>query len=184
MPTREEALALVKSKVDNKNLVKHMLSAEAIMVALAKKFCEDEELWGLAGLVHDVDYVQTEKDPKNHAKIGAKLLSELGYPKEVSQAVMAHNPENGSKMETLMDKALYVSDPLTGLIVACALIHPDKKLSSIDTEFVLSRFKEKRFAAGANREQIASCSEVGLSLEEFVSLGLEAMKGISKELGL
>jgi len=97
---------------------------------------------------------------------------------------MAHNPENGSKMETLMDKALYVSDPLTGLIVACALIHPDKKLSSIDTEFVLSRFKEKRFAAGANREQIASCCGIGLSLEEFVLLGLEAMKGISKELGL
>ncbi|NMD14760.1 MAG: HDIG domain-containing protein, partial [Caldisericales bacterium] len=77
MPTREDALALVKSKVDNKNLVKHMLSAETIMMALARKFGEDEDLWGLAGLVHDVDYVQTEKDPKNHAKIGAKLLSEL-----------------------------------------------------------------------------------------------------------
>lgn len=184
MPTRDEALALVKSKISNKNLIKHMLAVEAIMRALAMRLGEDPELWGLAGLVHDVDYMETEADPKKHAWIGAQLLEQLGYPKDLVQAVRSHNPENGSNKTSIFDEALYTSDPLTGLIVACALIHPDKKLSSIDTPFVLNRFKEKRFAAGASREQIQNCDGLGLTLEEFVELGLNAMQGISSDLGL
>jgi putative nucleotidyltransferase with HDIG domain len=184
MPSREEAYALVTSKISNRNLVKHMLSLEAIMRELAPLFDGDPELWGLAGLVHDVDYMETEKDPKNHALLGAKLLEELGYPADLVQAVAAHNPENGTQIKTKMDLALYVGDPLTGLIVACALIHPAKKLEPIDVDFVTNRFGEKRFAAGANRDQIARCAELGLDLPQFVDIGLRAMKKISKELGL
>ncbi len=184
MPTREEAYNLVTSKISNKNLVKHMLALEAIMRELAPMFDGDPEIWGLAGLVHDVDYMETEKDPKNHALVGAKLLKELGYPDDLVKAVAAHNPENGTKIETRMDLALHVGDPLTGLIVACALIHPAKKLEPIDVDFVINRFGERRFAAGANREQIQRCEELGLSLPQLVEISLRAMKKITKELGL
>lgn len=184
MKTREEAFALVCTHINNKNLIKHMLATEVIMSAMAKHFGEDENLWGIAGLVHDVDYMQTEKEPEKHADVGANLLESLGYPADLVQAVRSHNPMNGSNKQSLFDECLYTADPLTGLIVACALIHPDKKLSSIDAPFILSRFKEKRFAAGANREQIQNCEKIGLSLEEFVQLGLSAMQTISKELGL
>jgi len=179
---REAALALVKEHVKTKNLVKHMLAAEAIMRRLAKRLGEDEVLWGLAGLLHDVDYEETKDNPEQHAVIGAELLESLGVDPAVVQAVRAH-ADKGPRV-SLMDKALYATDPLTGLLVAAALIHPDKKLSSIDTEFVMNRFREKGFARGANREIIQTCSDIGLELEEFVSLGLEALQGISEELGL
>lgn len=184
MPTRDEAYQLVTSKISNKNLVKHMLALEAIMRELAPLFGGDVEVWGLAGLVHDIDYMETEKDPANHALVGAKLLEGLGYPPDLVKAVAAHNPENGTKIETKFDLALHVGDPLTGLIVACALIHPAKKLEPIDVDFVINRFGEKRFAAGANREQISRCTELGLELPQFIDVGLRAMKHISKELGL
>ncbi len=184
MITRESAYKLVLEKISNKNLIKHMLATEAVMSQLAKKFGEDEELWGLAGLVHDIDYTETEKTPEKHALVGSKWLEELGYPEDVCYAVSCHNSMTGVKRVSKMDEALHTCDPLTGLIVACALIHKDKKLSSIDVPFVLNRFKEKRFAAGANRDQIENCISLGLSLEEFIGIGLEAMKGISKELGL
>ena len=179
---REAALALVKKHVKNKNLVKHMLAAEAIMRRLARHLGEDEELWGLAGLLHDVDYEETMDNPERHAVIGAELLRSLDVNPAIVQAVLAH-AEKGPRT-SLMDKALYATDPLTGLLVAAALIHPDKKLKSIDTEFVMNRFREKSFARGANREIIKTCSDIGLELEEFITLGLEALQGISEELGL
>lgn len=184
MPTRDEAYQLVTSRISNKNLVKHMLALEAIMRELAPLFDGDTEVWGLAGLVHDIDYMETEKDPSSHALVGAKMLDGLGYPSDLVKAVAAHNPENGTRIESKFDLALHVGDPLTGLIVACALIHPAKKLEPIDVDFVVNRFGEKRFAAGANREQIARCSELGLDLSQFIDIGLRAMKKISKELGL
>jgi len=184
MINREESLKLVKSKIPNKNLIKHMLATEVIMRALAKRLGGDQEKWALAGLVHDVDYMETEQNPKLHARMGSELLASLDYPEDIVQAVLSHNEMNGSKRTSIMDEALYTSDPLTGLIVACALIHPDKILASLDTDFILNRFKEKRFAAGANREQIQNCEKLGLSLEDFITLGLIAMQEISNELGL
>ena len=179
---REAALALVKKHVKNKNLVKHMLAAEAIMRRLARQLGEDEDLWGLAGLLHDVDYEETMDNPEQHAVIGAELLRSLDVDAAIVQAVLAH-AEKGPRT-SLMDKALYATDPLTGLWVAAALIHPDRKLNSIDTEFVMNRFREKSFARGADRGIIKTCSDIGLELEEFITLGLEALQGISKELGL
>ena len=179
---REEALKLVKKYVKNKNLVKHMLAVEAVMKALARRLGEDEELWGLAGLLHDVDYDMTYDKPEKHSIVAMDILKDYNLPEELLNAILAHSGKK--EIETKIERAIYAADPITGLIVAAALIHPDKKLSSIDTKFVLNRFKEKSFARGANRDQIRSISELGLTLEEFVELSLKAMQSISKELGL
>jgi len=180
--TREEAIAEIKSRCGNKNLFKHMLATEAVMVGLARRLGEDEEAWALAGLVHDIDYEETADDPDRHALVSAEILEELGVCEEIIHAVKAHNDK--APRDSTMDRALYASDPVTGLIVASALMHPDKKLAGLDVEFVMRRFKEKRFAAGADRDQIAACSELGLSLEEFLGLAIDSMQRVSKELGL
>lgn len=184
MLSREEALKLMKENLKQKNLQKHCLAVEAVMRRLARHFGEDPEIWGLAGILHDIDYEETKDDPHRHSLVGAEMLADLDLPPEIIYAVKVHNDVHGLPRKSLMDKALYATDPLTGLIVAGALIHPEKKLSAIDVHFLVNRFHEKSFARGARRETIASCSEMGLSLEEFLGLGLEAMQGIAKELGL
>ncbi len=182
--TREEALDSVRANVENENLVKHMLATEAIMRALAKRLGEDEEEWRLTGLLHDIDVELTEGDMSNHSKLGADLVREMGASETIAQAILCHNEAHGIPLETKLDKALFCADPLTGLITAAALVRPEKKLASVEAKSVRKRFKEKSFAAGASREQIASCSELGLELDEFIELGLKAMQGIAKELGL
>jgi len=180
--TREEALKLAKSKVKNKNLVKHMIATEVCMSALANHFQEDEALWSLTGLLHDLDYDQTAKDPAKHGMVAADMLEEIGVDDQMVYAVRAHAGHVEAK--SMMDKALFAVDPLTGLIVAATLMHPTKKLENVDTGFVLNRFKKKRFAAGADRDSIKTCESLGLSLEEFISISLEAMTGAADELGL
>ena len=181
---RQEVLASVRANVENGNLVKHMLATEAIMRALARRLDEDEEEWALTGLLHDIDVELTEGDMKTHSKLGADLAQELGASETMAHAILCHNELHGVPRETKLDKALYCADPLTGLIVAAALVRPDKKLAGLETDSVEKRFKEKGFAAGANREQIASCTEIGLGLDEFIELGLAAMKAIAADLGL
>ena len=181
---RDKAVSLVKEHIDNVNLFKHVIAVEAVMLRLARHFGEDEERWGLAGLLHDIDYVQTKDDPDRHSLVGGQMLEEMGFDPEIVQAVKAHNERHGIPRETRMAKALYCSDPLTGLIVAGALIRPEKKLEPVDVPFIMKRFGEKSFARGANRQTIMACSELGLSLEEFIGLGIEAMKSIAPELGL
>ena len=181
---RKEALDSVKDNVENKNLVKHMLATEAIMRALAKRFGEDEEEWGLTGLLHDIDVELTEGDMNSHSKLGADLARELGASEAMAHAILSHNERHGVSCETKLDKALFCADPLTGLIIAATLVRPDKKLAGLEASSVRKRFKEKGFAAGANREQIALCSEIGLELDEFIELGLAAMQGIAADLGL
>ena len=182
--TRKEALDSVNANVENKNLVKHMLATEAIMYALAKRFGEDEEEWGITGLLHDIDVELTEGDMNSHSKLGADLAKELGVSETMAHAILCHNEAHSIPLETKLDKALFCADPLTGLITAAALVRPDKKLASVEAKSVRKRFKEKSFAAGANREQIARCSELGLELDEFIELGLKAMQGIADDLGL
>lgn len=181
---REKALVELKKHINNKNLLKHMYACEAVMKGLARHFGEEEEKWGIAGLLHDIDYEQTKDDPITHSKLGAEMLAKMGMPEEVVYAVKVHNGAHGLPRTSLMDKALFATDPTTGLIVAGALIKPEKKLSAIDVDFLLNRFNEKSFAKGANRQQIASCEEMGLSLEEFLSLALSSMQEISDDLGL
>ena len=181
---REEALESIRENVQNANLVKHMLATEAIMQALARRFDEDEEEWGLAGLLHDIDVELTGGDMSTHSRLGADLARDLGASPAIANAILVHNETHGVKPETLMEKSLFCTDPLTGLITAVALVRPDKKLASVETKSVTKRFKESRFAAGASRENIDTCTEIGMTREEFVTLGLEAMKGIADELGL
>ncbi len=184
MITREQGMQLVKKHVKNKNLIKHMLAVEVIMRQLATHFDQDVELWGLAGLLHDVDYDKTAKKPEQHSLLGAEILAAEGLEEELVYAVKVHNEVHGLPRNSLLDNSLYAADPLSGLIVAAALIHPERKLAAIDVPFVLNRFKEKSFARGVSREQLQTCSELGLTLEQFIELGLQAMQGISRELGL
>jgi putative nucleotidyltransferase with HDIG domain len=178
------ALASIQARVRNPNLIKHMLATEAIMAALARRLGQDEDEWALTGLLHDIDVELTEGDPQRHSRVGADLVREMGASDSMCHAILCHNEAHGMACETVLDKALLCVDPLTGLITAGALIRPDKSLAGLTTESLMKRFKEKRFAAGANREAIASCQQIGLGLDEFVSLGLEAMKGIAADLGL
>ena len=182
--TREEALDSVKVNVENENLLKHMLATEAVMKALAKRLGEDEEEWGLTGLLHDIDVELTKEDTNSHSRLGADLAREMGASETMARAILSHNPAHGVPPETKLDKALLCTDPLTGLITATALVRPDKKLAGVQASSVKKRFKEKSFAAGANREQIATCSDIGLELDEFMELGLKAMQGIAGDLGL
>ena len=182
MITRADALEMVNSHLTKKNLVKHVLAVEAIMRVLAPRYGGDPEVWGMAGLLHDLDYERTFEDPDNHGCVTMDLIEGVDLPEEVRHAILAHCDKAGRDNE--MDRAIYAADPVTGLIVASALMHPSKKLAETDAEFVGKRFKEKRFAAGANREAIASCSELGLDLHEFLEISLVAMRSISKELGL
>ncbi len=180
--TREENIKVLKENCRNKNLFKHMLATEAVMAGLAEKLGEDAESWAMAGLMHDLDYDETFDEPDRHGLLSAEMLAGMAFSDEIVHAVKAHNDH--VPRESQMDRALYASDPVTGLIVAAALMHPDKKLAAVDVEFVMRRYAEKRFAAGASREQIQSCTEMGLTLEEFVGIALASMQGISGDLGL
>lgn len=182
MLSREEALKLVNKHLSKKNLVKHVLAVESIMKALALRFGEDEERWALAGLLHDLDYEKTEQTPERHGHMTLEILEGMDVPEEVRHAILAH--VGHTERISNIDKAIYCVDPVTGLIVASALMHPEKSLTGMDATFVGKRFKEKRFAAGANREAIASCRELDLELHEFLELSVNAMRSISRELGL
>lgn len=182
---REEAFKLLKENISNQNLIKHSLAVEAIMRTLAQHFGQDKEDWGLAGLLHDIDYEKTKDDSRKHSLLGAKILEGLGLDKKICQAVKSHNEVHGILPETLMEKSLFVVDPLTGLIVAATLVLPSKKIADLSVENVLNRFKEKAFARGINREIIKKSENfLNLKLEDFVRIGLETMKGIGIQLDL
>jgi len=180
---RETILESVYENVRDRNMIKHMLATEAIMRALARRLGEDEEEWGLTGLVHDIDVELVKHDMSTHSRLGADIAEELGASDAVTHAVLCHNEAHDVARETRLDKALFCADPLSGLITAAALIRPDK-LNGLTTRSVMKRFREKSFAAGVNRDQVALCSEIGLELEEFVALGIDAMQGIASDLDL
>ncbi len=177
-----EALELVKSKVNDDKLVKHMLAVESCMKSLAKHLGEDEEKWGLAGILHDIDYEKTKNNPEEHGLEGAIFLKEFDIPEDILNAIKVH--AGHGEPETKMDMALLASDALSGLIVASALVHPGG-LRGIDVDFVMRKFKEKQFARGADREIIKSqCEKMNLELEEFVSVCLSGMQKIADVLAL
>lgn len=183
--TRDEAYKLVISWTENKNLVKHMLAVEAQMRALAKHFGENEDEWGLLGLVHDADY---EKWPSEHPRKTIEELEARGEPEWLINAVRAHAwGFNGMDVEpkTKMEWAIYTCDELSGFIIACALVRPDKKLLSVTVESVQKKWKEKSFAKGVHREQIELCEEkLGIPVNEYIEICLKALQRISGELGL
>lgn len=181
---RSEAMALVEEMVQSPNLVKHHLAVEAAMRGLARNFGEDEELWGVVGLLHDADYEMTEKDLHRHTEVISEILEERGADPVIIRAIQSHSDEHGVPRRSPMEKALYACDDLTGLIVAAALVHPSRRLAEVDVPFVMKRFHTKGFAAGADRDRIRTCSELGLELEAFVAVVLEAMQREHRTLGL
>ena len=181
---RKDIVDSISLNIQNKHTVNHMLSAEAIMRALARYLGEDEEEWGLTGLFHDIDLELVENDFNRHGILGADIARDMGATEAMCHAILCHNEVHGIPRDSLLDKALFCADPLTGLIVASALVRPDKKLAGVDIKSLRKRFKEKRFAAGADREQIALCHEIGMELEDFLSLGLKAMQETAPQLGL
>jgi putative nucleotidyltransferase with HDIG domain len=180
--TREDALALVQTNLQNRNLIKHCLAVEACMRALAVRLGHDPEPWALAGLLHDLDYEMTGMSAELHTMETVRILEGLGIETEIIHAVRAHAGKVAC--ETPMDWAIFSIDPLTGLIIAATLMHPDKKIRGIDLEFIKRRYKEKSFAKGARREEIEKCRNLGLELDEFISICFAAMQGIDKDLGL
>jgi putative nucleotidyltransferase with HDIG domain len=152
------------------------------MKAVASRLNQDTEKWGLAGILHDLDYELTEKSPELHTTETIKILKELEVEPEIIQAVQAHAGQVPCKSD--MDWAIFSIDPLTGLIIAATLMHPSKKLKQVDVEFLKRRYKEKSFARGARREDIEQCQNINLELDEFLSICLKAMQEIDKDLGL
>ena len=182
---KKQAIKFLKKKVETDNLRKHSLAVGAAMKALADHFGEELEQWEVCGILHDIDYEQTKDNPERHSELGKEMLSEKGLSEKICNAVYTHNGEHGVEPKSLMGKALYCVDSLTGLIVAATLVLPSKKIEDLNVENVMNRFEEKRFAAGADREAIAKSEDyLDLELEEFVEITLEAMKNISDELEL
>jgi len=187
MPDRQDAWNLVCEYTQNINLRRHMLAVEAAMRAYARHFSEDEELWGLVGLLHDFDY---ERFPDiatdGHPNVGAPILRERGYDETVVRAVLSHATEvTGVERRTRLEHTLYAVDELTGLITAVALVRPSKDIRDVEVKSVRKKWKDKVFAAGVHREDIeAGAAALGVDLWEHVGVVLAAMQGIAGELGL
>jgi len=184
---KSKALELLHSKMQSTNLRKHCYSVAAVMKALAKHFNEDENRWEIVGLLHDGDYEFTKEDPKNHAKLMVDWVRELGETdEELLIGIESHGWFHQGKLpQTKMQWSLFCCDELTGLIIAVTLVRPEKKLSVVTIDNVLSKWNQKAFAAGVKREDIEKCEkELGIPLKEFIGIALAAMQGISSELGL
>lgn len=188
--TRKEAYETLTGMISNPNLIKHHLACEAIMMALCRRFnpqADEVNLnkWGTVGLLHDADYELTKDNPEQHTlvleqQLGQRLDSDVMY------AIKAHNyKKTGATPKSLMDWSMYACDELSGLIIASALVHPDKKLTSLTQDFIMKRFNQKDFAKGADREQIKTCeANLHIPLPDFVQLSLTAMQKISPYLNL
>jgi putative nucleotidyltransferase with HDIG domain len=182
--TRDEALAMVREYVKNDNLVKHMLSVEAAMLFYAAKFGEDLEKWSVTGLLHDFDW-EIHPTLEGHPQAGEPILRQRGVPEEIVRAVMSHADHTGVPRQTRMEKALYACDEVTGLVTAVALVRPSRSLLDLEPSSVKKKWKDKAFAAGANRDQIQeAAAEFGIELWEHVGNVIMAMRSIAPELGL
>ncbi len=183
MIERSEALALLAAHGVEGHLLQHSLASEAVLRGLAEHFGEDADLWAMTGLLHDLDYPATEKDPARHGLEGAAAL-EGKLPPEALHAIRAHNAEhNGSTVETRFDTALRCGETVTGLVTAAALVRPSG-IAGMEVKSLKKKMKDKAFAAGVNREVIRSCTDMGLSLEDFLALAIAAMAREGEALGI
>jgi putative nucleotidyltransferase with HDIG domain len=182
---RDQAMELLHKHLAQPNMIKHCLASEAVMRALAKHLNEDEELWGLAGLLHDLDAEATADDMAIHTHQTVEILTEIGVDPQIIDAIHMHNEEaHDKKRSSRLHHALAAGETITGLITATALVYPDKKLASVKPKSVRKRIKERQFAAGANRDIIKECELIDIPLPDFCDLCLEAMQGIAADLGL
>lgn len=183
--TRDEAEALLKKYVKNERMLDHSYAAEAVLRALARRLGRNEEKWGLAGLLHDIDIEAVSGDMALHGCEAERILAEAGLDPEIVDAVKRHNEAScGQPRQTEFQHALAAGETVTGLIVATALVYPDRKIAGVKVKSVTKRMKEKAFAASVNRDTIRECETIGLPLDEFVEISLGAMRGIADRLGL
>jgi uncharacterized protein len=182
---REEAAALMEQYLESDSMRKHSLASEAIMRALAPRYGEDPEMWGLTGLLHDLDYNETREHMAQHGLTTARVLTEHGVDAAIAEAIPFHNAENlGLTRSQPIHFALTAAETITGLLVAAALIHPDKKLASVKPSSVKKRMKAKEFARSVNRDHIRLCEQIGIPLDDFIAISLEAMRTIADSLEL
>jgi len=183
--TRDQAMELLETHLENPRLISHCVATEAIMRSLARKYDANETVWGLTGLLHDLDYQITGEDSTTHGIETEKILSEKNVLPIILDTIKKHNAEGlGLERTTRFEYALTCAETITGLIVATALVYPDKKIGSVKPKSITKRMKQKEFARSVNREYIMECEKMGMTLNDFVVLSLEAMKGIADELGL
>ncbi len=183
--TRQDAVDLLHQYVKNERMLSHCYASEAVMRALARRLGQNEDQWGMAGLLHDLDVELVNADLSVHGLEAEKMLQEKGADPDVIDAVKMHNEKATGKMRsTPFQHALAAGETITGLIVATAMVYPDKKIASVKPKSIIKRMKEKAFAASVNRDNILECEKIGLSLEEFVQLSLQSMTEISDQLGL
>jgi putative nucleotidyltransferase with HDIG domain len=188
--TRQDAWNLMAEYTSSESLRRHMLAVEAAMRAYARKFGEDEEKWGMAGLLHDFDYEQHPNpnavaDPNEHPLFGSRILEEQGYPEEVIYAIKTHADYLGLPRLSPMDKTLFAVDELTGLITAATLVRPEKSINGLEAKSVRKKMKDKAFARGVNREDVVQgAEELGVDLNEHIDFVIGAMRCIAPELGL
>src|SRR6476660_5376677 len=184
MMDRAQAWSLLCEYTQSESLRKHMLAVEACMRAYARKFGEDENKWGITGLLHDFDY-EKYPTPAEHPFVGNKILEERGYPEEVRRAILSHADYSGVKRESKMEKTLYACDEIAGFITASALVKPNKSLAECEAKSVRKKMKDKAFARSVNRDDIVNgAADLGVELEEHIAFCVEAMKAIAGELGL
>ena len=184
MPTRDEALALWKEFNSDPSLLNHALAVEAVLRFLARKAGEDETVWGIVGLIHDLDY---EKHPDRHCAMTREILEQRGWPPEMVRAAVSHGWGICSDAEPLspLEKTLYAVDELTGLVTACALVRPSKSVRDLEPKSVLKKWKQKGFAAGVNREVIEKGAQrLGVDLESLIADTIQAMRAVAAEIGL
>jgi putative nucleotidyltransferase with HDIG domain len=183
LPSREDALALMHRHVRSESLRRHMYAVEAACRAYARRWGENEETYGLAGLLHDFDY---EEHPDRHPLVGEPILREAGYPDEVVQAILSHYAERtGVKPETRLQRTLHACDEITGLITAAALVRPSRSVMDLEAKSVLKKMKDRAFAAGVDREDVRRAAEdLGVELAEHVQFVIEAMRTVAPQLGL
>ena len=189
MPSREDAWKLLCEYTQSESLRKHALAVEACVRAYARKLGGDEELWGLAGLLHDFDYERwpnAEHHPtQEHPFEGSKILRERGYPDEVIHAILGHAEYSGVPRVSPLDHALFACDELSGFLTACSLIKPSKSIHEVEPASVKKRLKDKAFARGVNREDVYKGAEaLGVPLEQHIASCIDAMRSIAPELGL
>lgn len=184
IPTRAEALQLLKEYNHDDSLIKHALAVEGVMRYIARKLGEDEQMWGIIGLVHDLDY---ERYPQEHCQKSREILQEKGWPEDYIRAVVSHGWGICSevKPETNLEKTLFAIDELTGLVVTTALVRPSKSVMDVEVKSVKKKWKDKRFAAGVNRDIILQGAEMlGVELSELIADTIRGMQEVAKEIGL
>ncbi len=183
-PTRDDAWQLLTEHTDNPSLIKHALAVEAAMGAYARRFGEDEEAWGIIGLIHDFDYQQNPTEA-THLHVGTAILADRGWPQEWIRTVASHADYMGVPRDSLAAKALFAVDELTGFLTACALVRPDTAIAEVKVKSVKKKLKDKAFARGVNRDDVRrGADELGVELDEHIAFVRDAMAGIADQLGL